>query len=389
MEGSVGAVKVPETRHSRLWLLALLVLLALSAAACSRSTAVAAVGEVGDECFLGLDLWDTDPALTWIEDGRVWVRAGDHQACLSFTDAAELEWSPDGLRLLLDDHLIVAGAQEATAEVAHSSAVVWQQPFGESLYAFGATGSVATFGLGPGPELPSGAVMIASHPDADHFAVASSTGQITLTNRRGAVLADLLALRTDEEVVQMEFAADGSRLWVLTDHSGVSTVWFVDMLPISSFLEIDPIESIVPVMAPPPPELYFVDTALAAAEPVLPTGIGASGDEFTSFVLHPAHRDWIAVSAGKCADAQSSLFLDGELMSGGLPGTAVGFFRGHGLPVLATTTAGGDCGNGQLWVVTDLPRDGTATLIAEGVASADIRDEAPDPWNPNTAPPFA
>lgn len=48
---------------------------ALLASACSGTEATATdaqpVAET-EECFLGLDLWDTDLALTWIADGKVW-----------------------------------------------------------------------------------------------------------------------------------------------------------------------------------------------------------------------------------------------------------------------------------------------------------------------------
>ena len=160
---------------------------------------------------------------------------------------------------------------------------------------------------------------------------------------------------------------------------------------VSDFLDIPEVESMVPSSVPeqPQPYLYFLATDLAEDTLTLETGVGASGVDATGFVLHPTHSDWIVITEGSCADATSSLYIDGVVKAEGIPGAAVGFLRGHGIPILATLTGGGECGTGELWVTSGLPLQNAPELVAEGVSSADIRDEAPDPWNPNTAPPFA
>lgn len=94
---------------------------------------------------------------------------------------------------------------------------------------------------------------------------------------------------------------------------------------------------------------------------------------------------------GKCAGSSLGLFVDGVPLVNEIPGAAVGFFFGGGLPIFATTTSGGDCGQGSLWVTTGLPVPDTVVhiLVTDRAVSVDIRNEAPDPWNPDTAPPFA
>ena len=362
---------------------------ALVLAACSTSAATAEVGTAAEECFLGLDLWDTDPALTWIEDGKVWVRAGDRQACLDFTDASDIWWSPDGRRLVLDDRLFEAGASTALATIPTAQQIVWQQPFGDTIHAVHTDGGVVRVAGERAVHLPNPVSLIASHPDGKHVATVDGSGRVGLSRSDGTAGVDLMQLAAGESPRQMEFAPDGSRLWILTATGSDSQVSYVDLVPISTKLDVEQIDSIVPGMSLPVPELYFVDADLTAPPPTLTTGVGARGIDMTAFVLHPAHTDWVAVTEGRCADADSSLFVAGEVSDADLPGSVVGFFRGGGLPVLATSSAGGDCGVGQLWVVDGLPGDAAVTLVSDNVSSADIRDEAPDPWNPNTAPPFA
>ena len=381
-------------------LLAIAPILALIVAACSNSGTAAVISGPTDttldqECALGLDLWDSDPALTWIQDGRIWVRTGDHQACLTITGAADLWWSPDGRRLFLDDDIIEGDTLLATPAVAGVRQVVWKQPFGESIYVVGHTGDITSNPLGfsdPGaPLLPAGVVAMASHPDGEHFATIDETGVVSLVSAGTDDSAAVLTLGPGDRPLQVEFSPDGSRLWLLVDDDQTSRAIYVDLLAVSSFLDIPPVESIVPVEEPlvPPPNLYYLDVDLTPGTLDLESGVGALSGNATGFVLHPAHSDWIVLSEGSCASATSSLFMDGVVAVDSIPGSAVGFFRGRGLPVLATTTSSAQCGQGQLWVVDNLPVTAAVTLVADGVLAADIRDEAPDPWNPNAAPPFA
>ena len=373
--------------------------LALLLAACSSAEATAArphPAATTEDCFLGLDLWDTDPALTWIAHDRVWVRAGDSEACLTTTAASEIWWSPDGRRLFLDDQLVDGASVFNSADIVAARRVAWQQPLGRSLFTIDDHGRVhqvdALAGHPASVIIPGEVALTASHPDAIHLATVDTSGSVRITSLDTGETAAVMRLEPAEAPVQMEFAADGSRLWILTDDDGRSaTARYVDLVAISSFLDIPEVESMVPSSVPeqPQPDLYFLDTDLGPDTPALATGTGASGADAAGFVLHPSHPDWIVLTEGSCAAATSSLFIGGVLKADQIPGAAVGFFRGHGIPVLATFSGGGDCGAGQLWETTGLPLQNEPVLVASDVLSADIRDEAPDPWNPHTAPPFA
>lgn len=372
--------------------------LALLASACSGTQPTASAphpASTSEDCFLGLDLWDTDPALTWIEDGRVWVRAGDHQACLAVTDAVDIWWSPDGRRLFLDEQLVEKDSVLVSPDFAEAQQVVWEQPLGESLFTVEQGGDLTRFDL-PTAAIDATAVagnvlMLASHPDAAHVATIDGHGLARITSLDSGASATVLTLDPAEQVVQIEFSADGSLLWILANNAGRSTARYVDLAPVSAFLDIPEVESMVPSSVPeqPTPDLYYLDTDLSSDALDLEIGIGATGTVGTGFVLHPTHPDWVVLAEGSCSDATSSLFIDGVLKTEGIPGTAVGFFRGGGIPILATFTGGGECGTGELWVISGLPLQNTPELVAEGVSGADVREEAPDPWNPNTAPPFA
>lgn len=396
--GLAGSL-LPVWRGNRL--LVTLAALALLASACSDSGTAALAASPSDdahatECFLGLDLWDTDPALTWVEDGRVWVRAGDHQACLAVTEASSLWWSPDGRRLFLDDAIVEGDSVVARPDAGGARQIVWQQPDGGGLLIVDGDGSIRSHELGVSAEpaslrLETNTVLLAAHPDGEYVAMVDDSGQVALAALDSGARSELLSLASEERPIQLEFSPDGSRLWLLFDDNGTSEALFVDLRPVSNFLDVEPVDSIVPVPEPPvpPPDLYFLDVDLASAPLDLAVGVGATGKDASGFVLHPSHPDWIVLTEGTCTDATSSLFMDGVVASASLPGAAVGFFRGGGLPILATTSAGTGCGTGQLWVTSGLPITDSAELVAAEVSGADIRDEAADPWNPNTAPPFA
>ncbi len=375
----------------------LLVLAGLLVSAISSGTDAT---HAGVRCELGLDLWDTDPALTWIEDGRIWVRAGSRQACLTATAATTISWSPDGLRVLLDDVLVEG--EERWVLPDDSRPVTWEQPFGERFLAVNSRGEVQTLGpVGSGlPAIAAGAglsgrtSLVSPHPDAKHLAVLDHDGAISLVASATGEQARLLTLTAGERVLQMEFSPDGSRLWILVDTGQGSEARFVDLTPVSDFLDIPLPSSLVASSSEPEipgPDLRFLTADLRPNSLNLRVGLGAVGRGATSFVLHPAHPDWLVLSEGSCKGATSSLFMGGRLMVEGLPGAGVGFFFGQGHPVLATTTAGLGCGQGGLWITSGPSGEalGTPVLIADGVSSADIRDQAGDPWNPQSDPPFA
>lgn len=382
---------------------AALVSMAVAVSACTAATVpeatdLDAAHEAQVECLLGLDLWDTDPALTWIEDGRVWVRAGNGQACLAPTDAVTLEWSPDGRRLLLGDTIVEGDWAKAGPDASDARQVVWQQPLGNDLLMVSSDGAVHSYAIASGEttaaSIPGDVAAVASHPDGNHVVVVDRSGGMSLVSGATGEHAELLSLRPDETVLQIEFSPDGARLWVLVEAQGDARAIYVDLSSIADSLELEPSSPLVqvsPELLEPDVELFFliVDLTLDALD--LESGVGAAGADITGFALHPTHRDWIVVTQGECGDATSSLFVDGALAVEGVPGAAVGFFRGSGSPILATTTSGAGCGDGELWVTTGLPAsEGVShVLVSENVSSVDIRDEAPDPWNPNTAPPFA
>ena len=391
------------SRGSRIRFGALIASMVVFATACAGADALTTpthsgpTAEVSD-CILGLDLWDTDPALTWIADGRVWVRTGDSQACLDHTDAATHWWSPDGLRLFLDDEIVDTGVASNAPETTDARQILWQQPLGHELVVVDADGAARSHVLATGEvrpvAVPSGTVLLASHPDGVHAATVEQSGRVALLSFESGDQAELFTLTPGEQPIQIDFSPDGSRLWVLTDAEGTSQARSVDLTPISASLEIEPPSpSIIPLPESliPPPQLRYLNADLAPDALDVGVAPGARGAHATGFVLHPSHPEWIVLTEGQCSDAVSTLFVDGEPETAGIPGVAVGFFRGRGLSILATTTAGNGCGTGALWVTEGLPAvdSGSAVLIADDVRSADIRDEAPDPWNPNTAPPFA
>jgi hypothetical protein len=406
MSGSARAVAA--TRLVSFRGQALLVAMVLVAAACSgsgTSPAEAAAVEPAAteashpaECFLGLDLWDTDPALTWIEDGRVWVRAGDRQACLAFTDASEISWSPDGRRLFLDDEIVEGSSIASLPDVPNARQVLWQQPLGNELLVVGSEGAASSYGIGSTEAEPLAApldtVLLASHPDGEHLATVDGAGSVSLGSIDSGDYAELLSLAPNERPVQIDFSPDGSRLWLLVDNNGSSRALYVDLLPVAEHLEIPPPSPLIivkPEPLVPPPDLNYLAVDLTPNTLNLAVDVGAEGVDATGFVLHPSHPGWIVLTEGQCSDATSALFMDGDASVDDIPGAAVGFFRGGGSPILATTTAGNGCGVGSLWVTAGVPllALGAPVLISDRVSSADIRDEAPDPWNPDTAPPFA
>lgn len=203
--------------ESRLRIEVVLIALATIAAACSVSaatdTALPDVESHDDvDCFLGLGLWDHDPALTWIEDGRVWVRAGDSQACLTLTYATSLQWSLDNRRAFLDNEIADGIAIRTGPDTTRSRQVIGQRPLGDKLFVVGAEGEIASHDIdseATAPvNLPSGAVMIAGHPDGEHVAVVDTTGRFLLASRSGEN-AELLALQSGEQVLQIEFYQTG------------------------------------------------------------------------------------------------------------------------------------------------------------------------------------
>ncbi len=401
--GRASATLPALVRGERARIGVLLASLALVAAACSGTSTTTSVTHVAQspdapDCILGLDLWDTDPALTWIEDGRVWVRAGNSQACLALTDAEEIWWSPDGQRLLLDDELVDAGASTRGPDTSSASQVIWQQPLGSELIVVSHGGDTYSHILATGDvnqvAVPKGTVLLASHPDGDHAATVDRSGRVALVSIDMGDDAELFTLMPGEDPVQIEFSPDGSRLWVLSDVDGTSRARYVDLSSVSESLEVPPPSPLIiatPELLVPPPELRYLTVDLTPDSLDLDVNLGAEGVDATGFALHPTHPDWIVLTEGRCSEASSSLFMDGRLVADGIPGAAVGFFRGRGLPILASTTAGNGCGQGALWVTEGLPviSHGTSVLVSDKVSSVDIRDEAPDPWNPDTAPPFA
>lgn len=381
----------------------LLTSLALVAAACSgagTTTSVVHVTQSSDEsdCILGLDLWDTDPALTWIEDGRVWVRAGNSEACLAATDAEEIWWSPDGRRLLLDGVIVDEDVTSGGPDTSDARQVVWQQPLGDRLIIVNPGGDVYSHQFDTGDTqpvvVPHGTVILATHPDGEHAATVDRSGRVALLSIETGDHAELFTLTPGEQPVQIEFSPDGSRLWVLSDADGASQARYVDLSSVSESLDLPPPSPLMITTSEllvPPPELRYLTVDLLPDSLDLDVILGAEGVGATGFVLHPSHPEWIVLTEGRCSEASSSLFMDGRLVADGIPGAAVGFFRGRGLPVLASSTAGNDCGQGSLWVTEGLPviSHDTSILVSDDVSSVDIRDEAPDPWNPDTAPPFA
>lgn len=386
----------------------MLVAMVLVVAACSGSGSSAAEAAAAEpagtdtreaaECFLGLDLWDTDPALTWIEDGRVWVRAGDRQACLAFTDASDIWWGPDGRRLFLDDKIVEGSTITNAPDAPNARQVLWQQPLGNELLVVGPEGATRSYGVGSTEAkplaAPPDAVLLASHPDGEHIATVDGSGSVSLGSINSGDYAELLSLAPSEHPVQIDFSPDGSRLWLLVDDDTSSRALYVDLLPVAEHLEIPPPSPLVivkPEPLVPEPDLNYLTVDLTVDTLDLAVDVGAEGVDATGFVLHPSHPGWIVLTEGQCSGAASALFMDGDASVDNIPGAAVGFFRGRGSPILATTTAGNGCGVGSLWVTAGVPllALGSPVVVSDKVSSADIRDEAPDPWNPDTAPPFA
>lgn len=112
--------------------------------------------------------------------------------------------------------------------------------------------------------IPGEVAMVASHPNAIHLATVDTPGSVRITSLDTGETAIVHRLDPTEDPIQVEFAADGSRLWILTDTSGAATARYIDLTPINDFLEIPVVESMVPSSVPEQSQkdLYFLDADL-------------------------------------------------------------------------------------------------------------------------------
>lgn len=351
---------------------------------------------------LTINIWDSEPTVTWLEGGKLWTYVPESQACLEETQATSLNWSPDGLRAVLDTELDgivnvdeLEGADELLA-ASETSRPIWQQPFGTSLLSIqnGAVARTTPTGLADLPlDDQSPIAALASHPDSDHYALVNEAGQIHLLTPEG-VSAEIFQLPKNSRVDQIEFSTDGSLLWFLTQTSEGSTVHKLDLSPITVLLEDDEPSGFtvelgdnILTTAPLPKFLEFdpaVEDADFMHEEV------ATRENISTFALHPGHPSWLAVTEGECANAVTSLLAD-DLLIEGIDGAAIGWIFGDGIPTLATTTAGASCEPGDLSLNKIILAQSSFDQIsvASGVHDAAVRWKHPDPKDPTPDPPFA